>query len=127
MKDKLSLLKQIQQELKYGIIISDLLMTLYVLWLIITDNSTWLIGILLGFTPYGTYMLFRADKLYDLCICHKLMIAHIVIVYSCCLFQAKCGFGEYLPIARWLAFISGILLIFLIIINKIYGCEKLTK
>lgn len=127
MKDKLSILKELQLEIKYGIILTDLLMTLYVLWLIITNKSTWLAGAVLGFTPYGAYLLLRADKLYDLCICHKLMIIHIMCVYACCIYQAEYGFGDYLPVMRWILFIIGVNIFILTIINKCYGCKKFTK
>lgn len=110
-KDTLLLLKQIEKELKLGIIIIDVLITLYVLWLIITNTSTWIIGILFGFTPFGAYELFKADALFKFCITHKLMIIHILCVYTCCVYQAYVGFGDILYCMRWIMFILGLLLL----------------
>lgn len=112
------LLKKIEREIKLGVIITDLIMTIYVMWLIVTNNSTWIIGVLFGFTPFGAFEILRANKLFNFCLTHKLMLIHTVAVYICCVFQAQIGFGEYLPIARWIMFTSGILL-FLVLIIKL--------
>lgn len=122
--EKSLLLKKISLEIKIGVVLMDILMTLYVLWLIITNTSTWLVGALLGFTPFGAYELLRADKLFGFCIVHKLMIWHIVAVYCCCIFQAKIGFGVALPYARWIMFISGVYLIIKLIKNNCYANRR---
>lgn len=117
-KDKLSILRQIELEIKIGIIIIDIIMTLYVLWLIITNSSTWLVGVLFGFTPFGVFELIRAGKLFNLCICHKLMLFHIMAVYCCCIYQAYIGFGDTLAIMRWITFIIGFILLLLVLFKK---------
>ena len=122
--EKSLLLKKISLEIKIGVVLMDILMTLYVLWLIITNTSTWIIGALLGFTPFGAYELLRADKLFGFCIVHKLMIWHIVAVYCCCIFQAKIGFDAALLYARWIMFISGVYLIIKLIKNTCYGNRR---
>ena len=119
--EKSLLVKKIGLEIKIGVVLMDLLMTLYVLWLIITDTSTWIVGALLGFTPFGAYELLRADKLFGFCIVHKLMIWHTVAVYCCCVFEAKVGFSDILPYARWTMFLSGVYLIYKLIKNNCYG------
>lgn len=45
---KLNLMRHIELEVKFGVIITDLLMTLYVLWLIVTNDSSWIPGAILG-------------------------------------------------------------------------------
>lgn len=115
---KLKLLRQIELEIKIGIIVIDVMMTLYVLWLIITNSSTWLIGILFGFTPFGVFELIRASKLFNLCICHKLMLYHIIAVYCCCIYQAYICFGTTLAIMRWIMFIIGFVLFLLVLFKK---------
>lgn len=122
--EKSLLLKKISLEIKIGVVLMDILMTLYVLWLIITNTSTWIIGALLGFTPFGAYELLRADKLFGFCIVHKLMIWHIVAVYCCSIFQAKIGFNVALPYVRCIMFISGIYLIIKLIKNNCYGNRR---
>ena len=116
--EKSLLVKKIGLEIKIGVVLMDLLMTLYVLWLIITNTSTWIVGALLGFTPFGAYELLRADKLFGFCIVHKLMIWHIVAVYCCCVFEAKVGFSVVLPYARCIMFLSGVYLIAKLIKNN---------
>ena len=61
-------------------------MTLYVLWLIITNDSSWIPGILFGFTPFGAWMLLEANRLFGFCLTHRLMIYHIFLVYMCCVY-----------------------------------------
>lgn len=90
-------------------------MTLYVLWLIITDTSSWVPGALFGFTPFGAYELVRAGKLFHLCKTYKLMIIHSLLIYCCCIYQAVYGFGNQLTAMRLIMFISGIILISFII------------
>ena len=46
MKNKYNLLRTIERELKFGVVWIDVFMTLYVLWLILTNDSTWLVGVL---------------------------------------------------------------------------------
>lgn len=111
------LLKKIEKEIKLGVIITDVIMTIYVMWLIATNDSTWLIGVLFGFTPFGAFELLRASKLFHFCVTHKLMLLHTVAVYLCCVYQAQIGFGFILPIMRWIMFISGIILILVLTIK----------
>lgn len=109
MKNKYNLIRTIEKELKFGVVWIDVLMTLYVLWLILTNASTWLVGVLFGFTPFGVIQLFRAHELFNFCIWHKLMLIHTVTVYLCCIYQAYFGFSaEVLPIARWIMFLFGV-------------------
>lgn len=111
------LLKKIEREIKLGVILTDIIMTVYVMWLIATNDSTWLIGVLFGFTPFGAFELLRASKLFNFCITHKLMLSHTVAVYLCCVYQAQIGFGSILPIMRWIMFISGLILILVLTIK----------
>ena len=124
MKDnKLTILKHIETEIKLIVVITDLFMTLYVLWLIITNTSTWIPGALFGLTPFGAYELLKAGTLFKLCRTYHLMIYHICAVYCCCLYQAQYGFGDYLSIFRWSMFISGAILI-ICIIFKLCPCYE---
>ena len=66
-------------------------MTLYVLWLIITNDSSWIPGILFGFTPFGAWMLLEANRLFGFCLTHKLMIYHIFLVYFSSGFETTFG------------------------------------
>lgn len=118
---RVSLLRQIEKEIKLGVIIIDIFMTLYVLWLILTNTSTWLVGVVFGYTPLGVFWLFKASKLFNLCYIHKSMLMHTTLVYGCCVWQAQYGFGDYLYIARWTMFLTGFLLIQILLyklINK---------
>lgn len=118
---KLNLMRHIELEVKFGVIITDLLMTCYVLWLIITNDSSWIPGAILGFTPFGAIELIRAGRLFNLCINHKLMIVHIMGVYGCCIYQAYYGFGEILGEMRVIMFLSGLLLLLNALRIKYYG------
>ena len=60
MNSTYSLIKKIGREVKCSVILTDVIMTLYVLWLIITNTAHWLPGVLFSWTPLGTLMLFRA-------------------------------------------------------------------
>lgn len=125
MKNKYNLLRTIEKELKFGVVWIDVFMTLYVLWLILTNASTWLVGVLFGFTPFGVIQLFRAHELFNFCIWHKLMLIHTVMVYLCCIYQAYFGFdSEVLPIARWIMFLFGVLCITGLSVKK---CHEHTK
>lgn len=123
METKYSLIKHIETEVKLLVGVTDIIMTLYVLWLIVTNTSTWIPGALFGFTPLGAYELFRAGKLFHLCATYKLMIIHSLLIYCCCLYQAEYDFGEYLATMRWTMFLSGVILI-LLIIFKICPCYE---
>ena len=68
MQDKLTLIKYIGNRIQKGVILTDLAMTLYVLWLIITNDSSWIPGILFGFTPFGAWMLLEANRLFGFCL-----------------------------------------------------------
>lgn len=126
MQEKLTLIKQIEFEVKTMVVLIDVLMTLYVLWLIITNTSTWIPGAIFGFTPFGAYELIRAGKLFHLCTAYKLMVTHTVAVYCCCIFQAEYGFGITLSYFRWIMFISGLMLAIIIILKlcKCYECSS---
>ena len=123
MEKKHKLIKNIEIEVKLVVILTDVIMTLYVLWLIITNTSTWIPGALFGFTPFGAYELYRAGKLFHLCKTYNLMIVHNLLVYCCCLYQAQIGFGSQLCAMRWIMFMSGFILI-LFIIFKFYHCHE---
>ena len=123
METKHKLIKDIETEVKLIVVLTDVIMTLYVLWLIITNTSTWIPGTIFGFTPLGAYELFRAGKLFHLCKTYKFMIIHSLLIYCCCIYQAKVGFSNILGTMRWIMFISGIILI-LFIIFKICSCHE---
>lgn len=114
----ITLLKSIENEIKYSVIITDIIMTIYVLWLILTNTSHWLPGILFGLTPYGTWLLLKANKLFHLCMTHKLMLIHSFMIYLCCIYQAQFGFGILLYPMRWVIFTIGFLLIIQLIYKK---------
>lgn len=122
-KNKICLLKNIELEIKLVVAITDIIMTLYVLWLIVTNTSTWIPGALFGFTPLGAYELFRAGKLFHLCRIYNLMIIHSLLIYCCCLYQAEFGFGEYLSTFRWTMFITGAILT-ICVIFKLCSCYE---
>ena len=63
-----SLLKKIGEEIKYSVVITDLIMTLYCLWLIVTNTSSWIPGALFGYTPFGIWLLLKANKLFKFCL-----------------------------------------------------------
>lgn len=107
-----SLIKQIGREVQLSVVATDIVMTIYVLWLIVTDTAHWLPGVLFSWTPIGTFLLLRANKLFHLCIIHKLIIIHSTLVYMCCVYQAYFGFGCILYPMRWLMFISGLYLMY---------------
>lgn len=119
MYSPLELLKEISKEVKYSVVLTDVILTLYVLWLIITNTSHWLPGVLFSWTPIGTWLLLRANKLFQLCLIHRLMIFHSFIVYLCCVYQVQYGFGILLYPMRWLMFLSGLFLIIGVIIQFI--------
>lgn len=123
METKYKLIKDIETEVKFIVVLTDVIMTFYVLWLIITNTSTWILGTIFGFTPLGAYELFRAGKLFHLCKTYKCMIIHSLLIYCCCIYQAKIGFGNQLGAMRWIMFISGFILI-LFIIFKIGPCYE---
>lgn len=123
MEKKYRLIKNIETEVKLVVVLTDVIMTLYVLWLIITNTSTWILGVIFGFTPLGAYELFKAGKLFNLCKTYKCMIIHSLFIYCCCIYQAKIGFGNQLNIMRWIMFISGFILI-LFIIFKFCNCHE---
>lgn len=127
MKEKILLIKHIESEVKLIVVITDLMMTLYVLWLIGTNTSTWIPGVLFGFTPLGAYELLRAGKLFHLCTTYKLMILHILAVYGCCVYQAQYGFGETLPYFRASMFLIGLGLIISVIIKLLCCNERCCK
>ena len=117
MNSTYSLIKKIGREVKCSVILTDVIMTLYVLWLIITNTAHWLPGVLFSLTPLGKLMLFRANKLFNLCLTHKLMIIHSFLVYMCCVYQAYYGFGNLLYPMRIIMFTSGFILIVVTIIK----------
>lgn len=123
METKFRLIKHIETEVKLVVVFTDIIMTLYVLWLIVTNTSTWIPGALFGFTPLGAYELFRAGKLFHLCKTYKLMIIHSLLIYCCCIYQAKYNFGNQLETMRWIMFISGVILI-VSIIFKLCNCNE---
>lgn len=127
MEKKYRLIKNIETEVKLVVVLTDVIMTLYVLWLIITNTSTWIPGALFGFTPLGAYELYRAGKLFNLCKTYNLMIVHSLLVYCCCLYQAQIGFGSQLSTMRWTMFISGFILIISIILKLCYCNECYNK
>lgn len=126
-QDKCSLLRRIEFEIKVGVILTDIIMTFYVLWLIITNDSSWIPGALFGFTPFGAYELYRAGTLFHLCRTHKCMLIHIVAVYCCCIYQAQFGFGDTLAAMRWIMFITGFILMLIITFKALMNYELCYK
>lgn len=122
--NKYSLIRHIETEVKLVVAGTDIAMTLYVLWLIITNTSSWIPGVLFSFTPLGALELYRAGKLFNLCKTYNCMILHTLMVYICCVYQAHYGFGSMLPYFRWIMFLTGVILIVLIIrkLCKGNGC-----
>jgi hypothetical protein len=114
-EERQKLIKIIADEVKLGVVYIDIAMTVYVLWLLLTNYSSWLPEVVLGFTPLGVTLILRASQLFHLCWCHKLMLFHSCAVHICCVFQANYGFGIFLYPLRWTMFISGSILIVLII------------
>lgn len=106
----MSLIRRIEREVRRDVLLADLFMTLYCLYLIITDSATLWIGFVFGFTPMGCAMLVNASRLFKLCLTHKLMILHINMVSACVIYQAEVGFGDWLPFMRSLMFSIGLLL-----------------
>lgn len=123
MEKKYRLIKNIETEVKFIVVLADVIMTLYVLWLIITNTSTCILGFIFGFTPLGAYELFRAGKLFHFCKTYKLMIIHSLSIYCCCIYQAEIGFSNQLVTMRWIMFISGIILI-ISVIFKLFYCNE---
>lgn len=120
MEHTLTLLKEIGKEVQYSVILTDIILTVYVLWLIITNTAHWLPGVLFSWTPIGAWLLLRANKLFHLCIIHRMMLIHSFLVYCCCVYQAKFGFGIMLYPMRWIMFILGVSLIIQLIIQQIH-------
>lgn len=114
-----TLLRRIGKEVQYSVIGTDVVMTIYVLWLIITNTAHWIPGVLFSWTPIGAWLLLRANRLFHLCVLHKLMLIHSFLVYCCCVYQAQFGFGILLYPMRWLMFISGVLLIIQLIFKQV--------
>lgn len=121
MENAVTLLKRIGKEVQYSVIITDILLTIYVLWLIVTDTAHWLPGVIFGVTPWGLILLLRANKLFHLCFVHKIMLLHSFAVYLCCVFQAYFGFGILLHPMRYLMFTLGVLLTIQLIVQR---CKK---
>lgn len=116
--DRLLLLRAMSKEIKIGVIATDILLTIYVLWLIITNTSTALVGELFGYTPFGLYLLLRANKVFGLCMLHKAMLAHSGAVFLCCVIQSEIGFGDMLSMFRWLMFLWGLFLIIVLFVKQ---------
>lgn len=93
--------------IRRDVILCEVAMTTYVLYLIITNNSNVWVGSIFGFSPWGVNMLFLASRIYGLCRLHKMMIIHISAVTGCIILHYEIGWGELLPIMRWLMFSSG--------------------
>lgn len=119
MNDTYRLLKGISLKVKYSVVITDMILTVYVAWLIATDTAHWLSGMLFGYTPVGAYLLLRANKIFHLCLTHRLMIIHSFIVYLCCVYQAYYGFGIILYPMRWLMFTIGVILVITLKIKRL--------
>lgn len=103
----MTIIRDIEKDVKRDVLLSDMAMTLYCLYLIIADSSTMWIGFIFGFTPWGIKMLLKASRFFHLCFIHKAMIIHILMVYICIMYHAEIGFGERLGLFRWLMFLTG--------------------
>ena len=104
----MTLIRKIGNDVRRDVLVADLVMTLYCLYLIVADSSTLWVGFVFGFTPYGARMLMKASEFYHLCFIHKAMIIHIVLVEMCVMWQAEVGFGDLLPYFRWVMFLIGL-------------------
>lgn len=125
MQDKRITLKNLQNEVKVSVILTDVLMTAYVFWLIMTNTSTPIPGILFGYTPIGAWLLLHASKLFSLCPTHKCMIWHTLAVYGCSLYHLNIGFDTItLYTMRWIMLIWGIILAFEIILRIYKPCKN---
>lgn len=111
MEKQITLIKSIGRSVRIDVIIADICMTLYCLYLIITDSSNVAPAFLFGFTPFGVRMLLKASQFYGLCYIHKAMIIHSLCVSFCCAYQAGVGFGSALYVMRWIMFSSGLTLL----------------
>lgn len=118
MENQVKLINKIGKEIKYSIVFTDIMLTIYVLWLILTDTAHWLPGALLGYTPIGLQLLLKSNKIFHLCIVHRAMLIHSFLVYCCCVYQAYYGFDDMLYPIRWVMFISGLCLIIQLIIKQ---------
>ena len=118
MENQVKLINKIGKEIKYSVVFTDIMLTIYVLWLILTDTAHWLPGALLGYTPIGLQLLLKSNKIFHLCIVHRAMLIHSFLVYCCCVYQAYYGFGAILYPIRWVMFISDLCLIIQLIIKQ---------
>lgn len=118
MENQVKLINKIGKEIKYSVVFIDIILTIYVLWLILTDTSHWLLGALLGYTPIGLQLLLKSNKIFHLYITRRMMLIHSFLVYCCCIYQAYYGFGVMLYPIRWTMFISGLCLIIQLIIKQ---------
>lgn len=118
MENQVKLINKIGKEIKYSVVFTDIMLTIYVLWLILTDTAHWLPGALLGYIPIGLQLLLKSNKIFHLCIVHRVMLIHSFLVYFCCIYQAYYGFGNMLYPIRWLMFVSGLCLITQLIIKQ---------
>lgn len=109
-EERYNLIKHIGLEIKYGVVVIDFIMTLYIIYLICTNNSTWLVEFLLGFTPFGAIEIVKAGKVFNLCRIHQAMLIHIMLCYSFCVIHANFGLGILLPYCRWSMLIIGVIL-----------------
>lgn len=118
MENQVKLINKIGKEIKYSVVFTDIMLTIYVLWLILTDTAHWLPGALLEYTPIGLWLLLKANKIFNLCIVHRIMLIHSFLVYCCCIYEAYYRFGIMLQPMRWIMFISGLCLIIQLIIKQ---------
>lgn len=119
MQSQLNLIHAIGKCVRMDVIVADMCMTVYCLFLIITDSSNVAPAFLFGFTPFGVRMLLKASKFYGLCYIHKAMIIHSLAVAFCCAYQSGIGFGGALYPMRWMMFITGLILILHLLCSQI--------
>lgn len=115
----MTLIRTIGRCVRMDVIIADVCMTVYCLFLIITDTSNVAPAFLFGFTPFGVRMLIKASEFYGLCYIHKAMILHSLSVAFCCAYHAGVGFGNALYPMRWIMFITGLILIAILSYNQL--------
>lgn len=98
--------------IKYAPVLSDSLMTIYLLLLIlgVDRNLVRIIYFFCGFSFLGDFLLYHASKLFKLCFLHRVFIIHNFSIIFCLYFNHTVGFGIiYYPL-RILVFILGVII-----------------
>lgn len=111
-KDIVASAHAVQNDVRKDIVIQEVTMTAYCLWLILTDNRCIWLGFLFGIGPYSLKKTLKACRIFNLCLVHKMMVCHVFAVFCCIVYEYEIGFGKALPYARGIMFGIGVVLIF---------------